>query len=43
MKTKRLRTRRLALDATTPLHPVSYERGKEGFRKLKEQIQNTRP
>lgn len=44
MKTPRkLRTRRLALDMTTPLNPVSYERGKEGFRKLKEHIQNTRP
>lgn len=43
MKTKRLRTRRLELDFATPANPVSYERGKEGLRKLKEQIQNTRP
>lgn len=35
MKTRRKpRQRTLLIDMTVPLHPVSYERGKELFRKI---------
>lgn len=40
MKTRRkLRQRRLALNMADPLHPVSYERGKELFAQIRAGLQ----